>query len=577
MKIKILFLFLAVSLSGIAQNTNDAVPEAGNELKKLTDYTYTEVLSNRLTVVYIENKSLPYITSCFAFKTGAIHETDDINGYAVLLQKLFFGASQEYKTTKDFTTALQNLGGVTGAFTNGEMSAYTLDFNKDKINDALDLLLNTVQNRTLLNNELDAARSQLNWKYELPEEDPYFYLYQDMNHKLWKNNFSRKNCKGSYTNISNAVPKQLYDQYSKYYQPDNALLILCGDLEAEKISEKVNTIFSKWDKPKNETEKTHPVPDFDTLTYSVSNITVNDLAKTPSFVLGYQGPDYRNDAKAVAAAKVFAKICSYAGSKFQKDFMDSSLAAYAAFRIKDARYVSTLEIITEPKEGKYEGNLDVLLTLIQNIAAKDYYTADAIEKAKQSLILEHAFQNETNTDRMLSVACSWSQSSLADYKNFDSLINAVSADDITAFLKKYIVSKPYVVGALASLSIKKEIEDVIKPVKPIEFYVTVFESNSVTVKDSANLKTIEEVEFLMRINPAYKLTLEGFADWTGPADLNLKISQKRADSIKQILIDRKKIDGARITAIGRGELPEGKSEDEKKKQRIVKFSIEPIQ
>lgn len=79
-----------------------------------------------------------------------------------------------------------------------------------------------------------------------------------------------------------------------------------------------------------------------------------------------------------------------------------------------------------------------------------------------------------------------------------------------------------------------------------------FSTGGTTVAE-ASIAEIGRVADRMREFPDVQLLLEGHTDSSGGADLNRRLSQQRAEAVKQVLVDRFSIDGSRIDAVGRGE------------------------
>jgi OOP family OmpA-OmpF porin len=66
-------------------------------------------------------------------------------------------------------------------------------------------------------------------------------------------------------------------------------------------------------------------------------------------------------------------------------------------------------------------------------------------------------------------------------------------------------------------------------------------------------KDLKDFAAVMKKNPDIKVYIEGYTDNIGPAELNKKLSQERADSVKRYLVEKLGVDSKRITAIGYGE------------------------
>jgi len=99
----------------------------------------------------------------------------------------------------------------------------------------------------------------------------------------------------------------------------------------------------------------------------------------------------------------------------------------------------------------------------------------------------------------------------------------------------------------------------------------VFETNSAKIDDNQKVKLYKYVNYL-KIMPTSKIILKAHSDSLGNANYNLKLSQKRAESVKQQLISMG-IEASRIDAIGYGEtkplVPNDSAENMKKNRRVT--------
>jgi len=120
-------------------------------------------------------------------------------------------------------------------------------------------------------------------------------------------------------------------------------------------------------------------------------------------------------------------------------------------------------------------------------------------------------------------------------------------------------------GGLPDLTIDKAIKDCscppccseAAPVKEIKEKATIrlkvlFDTDKAVVKERYH-KDIQSIAVFLKLNPDLNITIEGHTDNVGNDEYNQKLSERRANAIRQYLIDKFGIDGSRLTAVGYGE------------------------
>jgi len=102
-----------------------------------------------------------------------------------------------------------------------------------------------------------------------------------------------------------------------------------------------------------------------------------------------------------------------------------------------------------------------------------------------------------------------------------------------------------------------------------------FETNRATIKGRISFEILDQVGGVMKSNPTIKVVIEGHTDSVGPADYNLRLSDSRANSVRDALIERG-VDSGRMEAIGYGEskpISSNRSRRGRAANRRVEFNI----
>lgn len=164
-------------------------------------------------------------------------------------------------------------------------------------------------------------------------------------------------------------------------------------------------------------------------------------------------------------------------------------------------------------------------------------------------------------------------------KNDIAALEPLTNDGGEMLYRKTSVQKPPVVDL--GLDDKKDVADQQKvkdepKVKPqptgsvsFEKETIYFRHNSFWISENQQGTKGAVIAQKMKDNPNMRIRIEGWASNPGDDDYNLRLSQKRADRLKDLLVTKYGIKATRIEAVGKGEVAEKMSEEEARKARII--------
>jgi outer membrane protein OmpA-like peptidoglycan-associated protein len=102
-----------------------------------------------------------------------------------------------------------------------------------------------------------------------------------------------------------------------------------------------------------------------------------------------------------------------------------------------------------------------------------------------------------------------------------------------------------------------------------------FDTNKASIKGRISFEILDQVSGVLKSYPEIKVNIEGHTDSVGPADYNLRLSDARANSVREALIERG-IDASRLEAIGYGEskpIASNRTRKGRAANRRVEFNI----
>ncbi|WP_420457832.1 M16 family metallopeptidase [Neolewinella sp.] len=242
-----------------AASDNSATPEPVTAVEGITEYR----LDNGLTVLLFPDQSVPTITVNVTYKVGSRHEAYGETGMAHLLEHLVF------KGTPDHPNIPQELT-EHGARPNGttwyDRTNYfeTFSATQENLDWALDMEADRMVNSFIAKKDLDSEMTVVRNEFESGENDPGGVLMERVlsTAYLWHN--YGKSTIGSKADLENVPIDRLQGFYRKYYQPDNAVLVVAGKFNPETTLDLVVEKFGDIPRPERELYPTYtrePVQD----------------------------------------------------------------------------------------------------------------------------------------------------------------------------------------------------------------------------------------------------------------------------------------------------------------------------
>ena len=205
-------------------------------------------LSNGLRVLLFPDASKPTITVNMTYLVGSRHEGYGETGMAHLLEHLMFKGSKNYpEPTKEFTRRGFKMNGSTWL----DRTNYFVSFNAvdDNLDWALGWSADAMVNSFIAQKDLDTEMTVVRNEFEMGENNPVSVLLKRMQSVLFDWHNYGNSTIGARSDIEHVKIENLQAFYHKYYQPDNAVLMVSGKFDEAATLKKIETIFGSIPKP----------------------------------------------------------------------------------------------------------------------------------------------------------------------------------------------------------------------------------------------------------------------------------------------------------------------------------------
>lgn len=229
--------------------TSTAVEQIQNAQKIVTVEGVTEYrLANGLKVLLFPDSSKPTITVNMTYLVGSRHEGYGETGMAHLLEHLMFKGSKNYpEPTKEFTRRGFKMNGSTWL----DRTNYFVSFNAvdDNLDWALGWSADAMTNSFIAQKDLDTEMTVVRNEFEMGENNPVSVLLKRMQSVLFDWHNYGNSTIGARSDIEHVKIENLQAFYRKYYQPDNAVLMVAGKFDEAETLKKIERIFGAIPKP----------------------------------------------------------------------------------------------------------------------------------------------------------------------------------------------------------------------------------------------------------------------------------------------------------------------------------------
>ena len=443
----------AVALAVIAALLCAATPAftQTKDLKRLDadEMITSEELDNGLDVIIVEDHSVPLVTIEIAVKNGAYTEPPKFNGLSHLYEHMFFKANAVIPSQEAYLERMQELGIVFNGTTSTERVNYFFTMPSSNFAPGMEFMRDAIVTPKFDEEEFKKEIQVVIGEVDRNESSPYYWLRKAVNEELWYAHPTRKDSLGDRETITTATVAKMKEMQQRYYVPNNSALLIAGDVDPKEAIAMAEALYTSWEASEGDPHETYPVPEHPPLKDSEA-VMVTKQVKAPYFSFNWHGPSVDEDPKATYAADVLSFILSQPTSKFHKALIESQVTLGASVSYYTQKYTGPISASAQVAPGKVKPALRAVLEEMYKLTDPDYFTDEQFKAAKTILSVQSVYEREKTSSLIHNVSFWWATAGLEYYGDYIPNLNAVTRADIAAYVREYIIDKPYILGLLIS-------------------------------------------------------------------------------------------------------------------------------
>lgn len=390
-------------------------------------------LENGLDVVVIEDHRAPVVTHMVWYRVGAADEEPGKSGLAHYLEHLMFKGTDEIPEGA-FSKLVAAEGGQDNAFTSRDYTGYFQRIAADRLETVMRMEADRMADLVITEQAAETERDViLEERSQRTDNDPASLFGEQMAAALYLNHPYGRPVIGWRAEMEGLTREDALDWYERYYAPDNAILVVAGDVEPERVLELAREHYGPLEPsgaPRAERPQEPPQ-------LAPRRLEMRDArVQQPYVTRQYLAPSrVSGDAEEAAALSVLAEVLGGSGVtsrlaqalQLEEGIAISTGAWYAGSALDD----TALGVWGVPAEGvelaAVEGGIDRVMAEL----AQEGPTEDELERARAGLRASEIYAQDSGAGLARRYGAALSVGlTVEEVEAWPELLAAVTAEDV---------------------------------------------------------------------------------------------------------------------------------------------------
>jgi zinc protease len=432
----------------------DFVPARAASPVQIAAGVTTFTLDNGLQVVVIPDHRTPTVTHMVWYKAGSADELPGKSGVAHFLEHLMFKGTTSHPAG-EFSARVSDIGGNDNAFTTEDYTVFHQSIAKQHLGLMMEYEADRMANLVISDATLLPERQViLEERRTRTDNDPGAQLAEAVGAALFQNSHYGIPIIGWAHEMAGLATQDARAWYDRYYTPNNAIVIVAGDVTEAEVRALALTTYGKVARRAEPPPRIRPrEPD----PLAARTVKLTDARVTqPSLERTYLVPSYSTADPGVAEAlDLLGEILGggstsrfYRHLVVEKSIATSAGAGYSGTALDDTRFTIYGSPRGDTSLDTLAGEMDALIVELIEKGVSD----EELARAKRRMIAGaiYAQDSQMALARVFGEALATGRS-VADVKDWLNKIQAVTADQVAAAARNYLDRRRSVTGYLVGL------------------------------------------------------------------------------------------------------------------------------
>ncbi|MDH5180149.1 MAG: insulinase family protein [Gammaproteobacteria bacterium] len=418
-------------------------------------------LDNGLKILIREDHRAPVVVAQIWYKVGSSYEYNGITGVSHVLEHMMFKGTDKHPAG-EFSRIIAANGGRENAFTAKDYTAYFQQLEKSRLAISFEMEADRMRSLTLPEEEFEKELKVVMEERRMRTEDnPRALTWEQFNATAFSSSPYHNPIVGWMDDLKNLKVSDLEVWYRKWYAPNNAVLVVVGDVDPKEVYSMARRYYGGLFK----SASIKPLkPRIEAPQRGMRKVTVEAPAKLPFLIMGYKVPvlkTAKEDWEPYALEVLAGILDSGASARFSKNLVrGKQLAAgtsvsYSLYARQDELFVISA---TPTANTSVEKLQQAITDELQAIKTKPVSAAE-LNRIKAQVVAGKVYEKDSlfyqaMTMGMLeTVGLGWER-----MEEYADKVRAVTAEQVMQVAKKYLVETSLTVAELKPVSLQQKKE-----------------------------------------------------------------------------------------------------------------------
>jgi zinc protease len=394
----------------------------------------TKTLKNGLQVVVIPlHNHTNVISTDIFYKVGSRNEVMGKTGIAHMLEHMNFKSTKNLPAG-EFDKEVKSIGGLNNASTSFDFTHYFIKSSTDNLGKSIGLFAELMQNLKLQDKEFQPERNvvaeERRWR---TDNSPLGYLYFKLFNNAYVYHPYHWTPIGFMNDIMTWTIKDIKDFHKTYYQPSNAILMVCGDVEPKEVFKKAKKAFGGIKNKAKIPEFKFVEPEQD----GAKRVIIHKDSEVEMLAITFHIPDFK-DPDQVTLSMISEILYSGKSSRLYKELIDkkqmvNSVYAYNMENTDPGLFIFLATCNPGVKAEDVEKELIEQINLLKTKAV----TKAELDKVKINTKSDFVYSLESSTSVANLYGSYLVRGDITPLLTYEENINKVTAKKVKEIANKY--------------------------------------------------------------------------------------------------------------------------------------------